>query len=86
MNKQLIETYKLQKKLETEINKIVPEVYACFALVLYRRGWKPDSIEKLFIETQTEWNNNVDSMDDMIKHVADVTGIDVRGDNYDQTQ
>ena len=85
MNKQLIETYKLQKRLETEINKVVPEVYACFALALYKRGWKPNSIEKLFIETQNEWNENVNSMDDMIKHVADVTGIDVRSAEYDQS-
>ena len=85
MNKQLIETYKLQKRLETEINKVVPEVYACFALALYKRGWKPNSIEKLFIETQNEWNENVNSMDDMIKHVADVTGIDVRSSEYDQS-
>lgn len=85
MNKQLIETYKLQKRLETEINKVVPEVYACFALALYKRGWKPNSIERLFIETQNEWNENVNSMDDMIKHVADVTGIDVRSAEYDQS-
>lgn len=85
MNKQLLETYKMQKKLEKEINKIVPEVYACFALALYKRGWKPNSIEKLFIETQNEWNENVNSMDDMIKHVADVTGIDVRSAEYDQS-
>lgn len=85
MNKQLIETYKLQKRLETEINKVVPEVYACFALALYKRGWKPNSIEKLFIETQNEWNENVNSMDDMIKHVLDITGIDVRSAEYDQS-
>lgn len=85
MKKQLIETYKLQKRLETEINKVVPEVYACFALVLYKRGWKPNSIERLFIETQNEWNENVNSMDDMIKHVLDITGIDVRSAEYDQS-
>lgn len=85
MNKQLIETYKLQKRLETEINKVVPEVYACFALALYKRGWKPNSIEKLFIETQNEWNENVNSMDDMIKHVLNITGIDVRSAEYDQS-
>lgn len=85
MNKQLIETYKLQKRLETEINKVVPEVYACFALALYKRGWKPNSIERLFIETQNEWNENVNSMDDMIKHVLDITGIDVRSAEYDQS-
>lgn len=85
MKKQLLEIYKMQKKLEKEINKIVPEVYACFALALYKRGWKPNSIEQLFIETQNEWNENVNSMDDMIKHVADVTGIDVRSAEYDQS-
>ena len=83
-NKQLLDVYKMQKKLEAEINKVVPEVYACFALVLYRRGWKPDAIEDLFAETQSEWNDNVNSMDDMIQHVSEVTGIDVRGGEYDQ--
>ena len=85
MKKQLLEIYKMQKKLEKEINKIVPEVYACFALALYKRGWKPNSIEKLFIETQNEWNENVNSMEDMIKHVLDITGIDVRSAEYDQS-
>lgn len=85
MNKQLIEAYKMQKRLEKEINKVIPEIYACFALVLYRQGWEPDAIEELFAETQIEWNNNVDSMEDMIQHVSEVTGIEVRGDNYDQS-
>ena len=80
MNKELIKAYKMQKKLQTEINKVVPEVYACFALVLYEHGWTPDAIEDLFCETQAAWSDNVNAMDDMIQYVKEKTGIDVRGD------
>lgn len=75
MNKALINEY---KRLQKTINQVVPEIYACFAKVLYDEGWSTEQIEVLFGQTQELWNENVNNMDDMITHVYKTTGIDVR--------
>lgn len=76
--RQRIEQMKQLAKLKNETKKIVPEVYACFCKVLYDSGWTPDDIETLFIATQTLWQDNLDSMDNMIDWCANTTGIEVR--------
>ena len=81
-NSYLIEQAKQLAKLEKHIKTVIPEIYACFAKVLYDRGMSADDIEALFAETQTVWNENVDRMDSMIEWVADTTGIELRSDAY----
>lgn len=81
-NSYVIEQAKQLEKLKKHITNVIPEIYACFAKVLYRRGCTPDEIEDIFMETQQVWNENVDRMDSMIEWVADTTGIELRSDAF----
>lgn len=77
-----VEQFKELQKLKRRINQVIPEVYACFAKALYDNGMDADDIEALFMQTQELWQENAESMDDMIQWVSDTTGIEVRGDSY----
>lgn len=82
MDKIKIEQLKQIERLKKEIKKVVPEVYACFAKVLYEKGWEADQIEDLFMLTQKAWNESYDHMEGMLEWVSETTGIDVRGEDY----
>lgn len=75
-NNILIEQYKTMYK---KIQQITPEVYAGIALALHRKyGWGYKRINDLFSESQTIWNECVNSGINMIEMCEEETGIEVR--------
>lgn len=75
-NNILIEQYKTMYK---KIQQITPEVYAGIALALHRKyGWGYKRINDLFSESQTIWNECVNSGVNMVEMCAEETGIEVR--------
>ena len=75
-NNILIEQYKTMYK---EIQQITPEVYAGIALALHRKyGWGYKRINDLFSESQTIWNECVNSGINMVEMCEEETGIEVR--------
>ena len=75
-NNILIEQYKTMYK---KIQQITPEVYAGIALALHRKyggGYK--RINDLFSESQTIWNECVNSGINMVEMCEEETGIEVR--------
>lgn len=84
-NKYLIEQYKQREKerkaLKEATMSLVPQIYACFAKVLYE-DYKhtPAYIEKMFRRTQEVWDELVetDEMDNMIDWCEQSTGILLR--------
>jgi hypothetical protein len=57
-------------------------VYAGIALALHRKhGWGYNRINDLFAESQTIWQECVDSEVDMIKMCEEETGIEVLRSN-----
>lgn len=75
-NNILIEQYKTMYK---KIQQITPEVYAGIALALHRKhGWGYKRINDLFSESQTIWNECVNSGINMVEMCEEETGIEVR--------
>ena len=75
-NNLLIEQYKTMYK---KIQQITPEVYAGIALALHRKyGWGYKRINDLFSESQTIWNECVNSGINMVEMCEEETGIEVR--------
>lgn len=75
-NNILIEQYKTMYK---KIQQITPEVYAGIALALHRKyGWGYKRINDLFSESQTIWNECVNSCINMVEMCEEETGIEVR--------
>lgn len=68
------------KRLQREINSVVPCVYAGIALALHRQhGWEYEQINELFGESQAIWYEANDAGLNMAKMCLDETGIDVVG-------
>ena len=75
-NNILIEQYKTMYK---KIQQITPEVYAGIALALHRKdGWGYNRINDLFSESQTIWNECVNSGINMVEMCEEETGIEIR--------
>lgn len=75
-NNILIEQYKTMYK---KIQQITPEVYAGIALALHRKhGWGYKRINDLFSESQTIWNECVNSNINMVEMCERETGIELR--------
>jgi len=69
---------KYQKMLiDTQINFLVPRVYASIACALWNRGMNEKEIEDLFAESQEYWADSQKNGWDMLQNVEDVTGIKV---------
>lgn len=78
-----IELMRRLKKLEELTKRNVPEIYACFAKVLYEEyNMDGDQIEELFNRTQEVWNENAERMDTMVQWCEETTGICLRGGDY----
>lgn len=75
-NNDLINRYKI---LWQKVQKITPEIYAAFALILSRDyGWETVSIEELFQRTQALWVECSEMNIDMRQLCSDEVDIDVR--------
>lgn len=75
-NNNLINNYKMLYK---KIEQITPEVYAGIALALHRKhGWGYKRINDLFSESQTIWNECVNSGINMVEMCERETGIELR--------
>lgn len=75
-NNNLINNYKMLYK---KIEQITPEVYAGIALALHRKhGWGYKRINDLFSESQTIWNECVNSNINMVEMCERETGIELR--------
>ena len=75
-NNNLINKYKMLYK---KIEQITPEVYAGIALALHRKcGWGYKRINDLFVESQTIWNECINSDINMMEMCKKETGIELR--------
>ena len=75
-NNYLINKYKMLYK---KIEQITPEVYAGIALALHRKcGWGYKRINDLFVESQTIWNECINSDINMMEMCEKETGIELR--------
>ena len=75
-NNNLINKYKLLYK---KIDQITPEVYAGIALALHRKcGWGYKRINDLFVESQTIWDECINSDINMMEMCEKETGIELR--------
>ena len=75
-NNNLINKYKMLYK---KIEQITPEVYAGIALALHRKcGWGYKRINDLFVESQTIWNECINSDINMVEMCEKETGIELR--------
>lgn len=75
-NNNLINKYKMLYK---KIEQITPEVYAGIALALHRKcGWGYKRINDLFVESQTIWNECINSDINMMEMCEKETGIELR--------
>ena len=65
--------------LYKKIEQITPEVYAGIALALHRKcGWGYKRINDLFVESQTIWNECINSDINMMEMCEKETGIELR--------
>lgn len=68
------------KRVQREIDNVLPCVYAGIALSLHRKhGWGFKRIDALFKESQGIWTEAVETGQNMAKMCLDETGIDVVG-------
>ena len=75
-NNNLINKYKMLYK---KIEQITPEVYAGIALALHRKcGWGYKRINDLFVESQTIWNECINSDINMLEMCEKETGSELR--------
>lgn len=63
--------------ISTQINFLVPRVYASIACALWNRGWTAEQIEDMFAESQEYWIDSQKNGWDMLQNVEEVTGIKV---------
>lgn len=63
--------------MKTQIEWLVPRVYAAVACEPWDRGWSSEEIQDLFNGTQERWQDSVENGWDMLKNVEEVTGIKV---------
>lgn len=72
-NRTLIDQY---KQLHEKISLITPAIYASIAIPLVTKfGWDGDQVNELFIESQEEWEKNVNTTKDMLDRCEKLTGI-----------
>ena len=64
-------------KLQTQVNYIVPHIYAAFVCELWDLGWSREEIQTLFNNTWDRWKDSTENGWDILQNVIDVTGIDV---------
>ena len=75
-NNNLINKYKMLYK---KIEQITPEVYAGIALALHRKcGWGYKRINDLFVESQTIWDECINSDINISEMCEKETGIELR--------
>ena len=68
------------KRVQREINNILPNVYAGIALALHRKhGWGFKRINDLFIESEKLWYEATDNNINMATLCLEETGIEVQG-------
>ena len=68
------------KRVQREIDAILPNVYSGIALSLHRKhGWGYKRINDLFLESEKLWYEANDKNIDMATMCLNETGIDVRG-------
>lgn len=68
------------KRVQKEINNVVPNVYAGIALALHRNnGWTFEQIDELFAESQRLWTEATETGENMAAMCLEETGIDVVG-------
>ncbi len=68
------------KRVQREINNILPNVYAGIALALHRKhGWGYKRINDLFIESEKLWYEATDNNINMVALCLEETGIEVQG-------
>lgn len=68
------------KRVQREINNILPNVYAGIALALHRKhGWGYNRINDLFIESEKLWYEATDNNINMVALCLEETGIEVQG-------
>ena len=67
-----------EKHFQSEVNDLVPKVYAAIALALHRtEGFGYGRIQRTFAESQKIWQDSLDDERNMIRICKDETGIDV---------
>ena len=67
------------KRVQREIDNVLPCVYSGIALSLHRKhGWGYKRINDLFLESEKLWYESIDKNIDMATMCLDETGIDVR--------
>ena len=64
--------------IRTQIDFLVPRIYASIACALWNRGWDEKQIQDLFAESQEYWIDSQKNGWDMLQNVQDVTGIEVK--------
>ena len=68
------------KRVQKQIDDVLPCVYAGIALALHRElGWGYKRINKVFTRSQEIWQEAVFTGENMAKTCLDETGIDVVG-------
>lgn len=68
------------RRMQKEINSVVPNVYAGIALALHRtNGWEYEQINALFAESQRLWIDATETGENMAAKCLEETGIDVVG-------
>lgn len=63
--------------ISTQIDFLVPRIYAALACALWNKGWTAEQIEEVFAESQEYWQDSQQNGWDMLKNVQEVTGIQV---------
>lgn len=72
-NNALINTY---RRLDRKIQELTPNIYASFALALFRKyGWEEDEIADLFEEVHQIWSDGVNTGESILKQCEDEVGI-----------
>lgn len=68
------------KRLQKEVNNVVPNVYAAIAISLHRKhGWGFKRIDALFRDSQELWAEATETGENMAARCLEETGIDVVG-------
>ena len=72
-------------RVKQKIDRDVPDVYASIALALIRRSnMTADDVEVVFAESQSIWNESIQSGIDVPEMCMAETGIDVRRETGDE--
>lgn len=68
-----------QIRMEKQIQTVVPQIYAAFALTLNENGFSDEDIADLFAQTQNKWQFCIEHDIDMIRLCESKTGICLTG-------